>query len=529
MHIIRGRMLRRTYAQRIGILILLLLSLTGVNPVKAQEDDISPRNGEVVTKTPAIIQLQVAGSAPVRVTLENDQGVSIPFTGEYTREEGYLAVKPPALTSGTYIVRWSSSTGERWSSFSVGEVSAVVTAGSFNIYLVLALGAFLVLSIGLLIVGKSRRNTLLITLGAVLTTLGMLGEVAALKTTTDFKLKDKEIATLSASECLKSSNRLDVERCLTGSYVSIAYASTPKEASMALQQDMAKYPMLRYYCHHTSHAIGRASFDIYESIKVAFESGIEVCDFGYFHGIVEEASGFQTDSEFVAAIPSLCAELTTNSLFYMQCIHGIGHAIAQRTNNDMLRGLEMCESLDEVLVEQQVAIRTACGTGVTMEWFSVATSGGLESVSPLVDSPREVCSQVASRWASACYEYIGNTVDSSKPYESLIEIGSWCLESKYAESCYIGLARAGVGLGVPVEEILSICQNSNDALVTSTCLEFYIVSKATTIDFTIDSVTSTCNALNALVDARTLCVSAYTKVQDILENVELTGASTTTG
>ena len=525
----RGRRLRRTYAQRVSILILMLLSLTGVSPVKAQEDDISPRNGEVVTKTPTIIQLQVAGSAPVRVTLENDQGVLIPFTGEYTREDGYLAVKPPALTSGTYIVRWDSDAGERWSSFSVGEVSAVVTAGSFNVYLVLAIGAFLVLSIGLLLIGKSRGNALLITLGVICTTLGMLGEVAALKTTSDFKLKDKEIATLSASECLKSSNRLDVERCLTGLYVSIAYASTPKEASESLQQDMAKYPMLRYYCHHTSHAIGRASFDIYESIKVAFESGIEVCDFGYFHGIIEEASGFQSDSEFVTAIPSLCTELTTNSLFYMQCIHGIGHAIAQRTNNDMLRGLEICESLDEVLVEQQVAIRTACGTGVTMEWFSVATSGGLESVSPLVDSPREVCSQVASRWASACYEYIGNTVDSSRPYESLLEIGSWCSISEYAESCYIGLARAGVGLSVPAKEILDICQNSNNTLITDTCLEFYIVSKATTIDFTIDSVTTTCDSLNALVDARALCTSAYEKVQGILASVELTGASTTTG
>ena len=91
------------------------------------------------------------------------------------------------------------------------------------------------------------------------------------------------------------------------------------------------------------------------------------------------------------------------------------------------------------------------------------------------------------------------------------------------------MARAGVGLSVPAKEILDICQNSNNTLVTDTCLEFYIVSKATTIDFTIDSVTTTCDSLNALVDARALCTSAYEKVQGILASVELTGASTTTG
>lgn len=505
---------------------LMLLVATGGQGMASGEDTV-PRNGETTSKTPPLIQVRVPGNGEVNITLENDKGVLIPFTGEVLRANGTLAVKPPALVYGTYIVRWAGGAKNGWFAFSVGKPTAVVTSGTFNPYIIAPTFAVLLLAAAVGLLGGVKRNKKIYLLSIPMLALSLVGFFGALGAKSEYQLKKITFTTLGAQECLKSSNRLDVERCLVGTYVSLAYESTPAQASVALEKDMLANPLLRYYCHHTSHAIGRASYAIYGSLEKAFTLGVEVCDFGYYHGIVEEASGYQTDEFFQESIPTLCTNLTTNNLFYMQCIHGIGHAVAQRTNNDMVRGLAMCERLDSLPVAELGPALNACGTGVTMEWFSVATSGsdGLNAVRPTVSKPRDVCALIGKRWGAECYEYIGNTVDSSKPYESLREIASWCLGNPYENSCYIGLARAGTGLGVSAKDMLQICQVSDDQDVQNECLEKYIIGKATTIDFTLESVDRTCADLGKYADVRELCAKARIKVQEINKGVQLTRES----
>lgn len=514
----------RTWRMLIVVLLpLVLLTTTGTRVLAGGEETI-PRNGETVSKTPPLIQVRVPGTGEIEVTLENDKGAIIPFTGDIERSNGTVALKPPALVYGTYIVRWVSGADSGWFSFSVGEPTAVVTSGTFNPYIVAVTCAFLLLSLAIGLIGGVKKSKKMYLVSIFTIAVSLVGLVGAVGAKSEYQLKKLTPSTLGVQECLKSSNRLDVERCLVGAYVSVAYESTPAEASTTLEKDMLANPMLRYYCHHTSHAIGRASYAIYGSIEKAFTLGVEVCDFGYYHGIVEEASGYQTDEFFQESIPTLCVDLTTNNLFYMQCIHGIGHAVAQRTNNDMVRGLTMCERLDSLPIEEQKSALNACGTGVTMEWFSVATSGadGLNSVRPTVSKPRDVCAQIGERWGGECYEYIGNTVDSSKPYESLTEIASWCLDAPYVNSCYIGIARAATGLGVSSKDILQICQIADDVAVRNECLEKYIVGKATTIDFSVESVDRTCAEMGKYADVQALCVQARIKVVEIDKDVKLT-------
>lgn len=526
-HLYTSRKTSRVWATFLALLLSLLLLSAGGTKVEAVGEETVPRNGETVSHTPPLIQVRIPGSGGIEVTLENDKGDVIPFTGDSKRADGTLALKPPALVYGTYIVRWVSESDSGWFSFSVGEPTAIVTSGTFNLYIVVAAVAFLLLALAVGLLGYVKKSKKMYIVSASAVVVSLLGLTGAIGAQNEYRLKKLTPSTMGVQECLKSSNRLDVERCLVGVYVSMAYESTPAQASITLEKDMLANPMLRYYCHHTSHAIGRASYAIYDSIEKAFTSGVEVCDFGYYHGIVEEASGYQTDEFFQESIPTLCVDLTTNNLFYMQCIHGIGHAVAQRTNNDMVRGLAMCERLDILPANERKPALNACGTGVTMEWFSVATSGagGLNSVSPTINKPRDVCAQIGERWGGECYEYIGNTVDSSKPYDSLTEIASWCLDSSYVNSCYIGIARAATGLGVPSKEILEICQIAQDPTVRDECLEKYIVGKATTIDFSVESVDRTCVEMAKYADVTALCVQAKAKVVDIDRDVKLTRGS----
>lgn len=513
----------RTVLALIFLPILLLTLLP--DRVAADSENTYPRNGEIVGKTPRSIR--VPGTGKVEITLKNDQGVMIPFTGETLVNDGTVTVQPPALVYGTYIVTWSSADGDGWFSFSVGEPSATVTAGTFNVYLAVLVAAILLAAAAAGVVGRAKKNKKMYLGSIPLLLTAVTGALLVSRTDSEYSLKKLDSSIEPAQECLKSSNRLNVERCLVGSYVSLAYASSPAEASRTLEKDMQTNPMLRYYCHHTTHAIGRAGYAIYGSVAEAFTKGVEVCDFGYYHGIIEEASGYQTDESFQDSIPTLCGDLTTNDLFYMQCIHGIGHAVAQRTNNDMLRGLTMCERLDVLPKEELAAALNACGTGVTMEWFSVATSGseGLNAVSPTVSSPRDVCPMVSDRWAGECYEYVGNTVDSSKPYESLSELAGWCTGTPQPVSCYIGIARAGVGLGVSPKDILSICRTSGEAEPRNQCIEWYIVGKATTIDFSLESVERSCAEMSGYPEIGAICARAKDKVAQIEKNVALTGGA----
>jgi len=71
-------------------------------------------------------------------------------------------------------------------------------------------------------------------------------------------------------------------------------------------------PSLRSYCHETSHAIGRAALRVLGSIGSAFETGFDVCDFGYYHGIIEGAGGSSDYEGFRTLVPTLCAELASS-------------------------------------------------------------------------------------------------------------------------------------------------------------------------------------------------------------------------
>ena len=325
--------------------------------------------------------------------------------------------------------------------------------------------------------------------------------------------------TIEAAEtCLQGSNRLQTQRCLAQLYTSMVQQEGVEPALdhlLALTQQSGEAV---FHCHEASHAIGRASMRSHDDIVAAFTDGYDVCDFGYYHGIVEAAADHLDDEEFRDAVPTLCAGLASeNTLFYMQCLHGTGHAAALRANNDLNRGLEFCDELretDTLADEQREGALNGCGTGVTMEWFSTASIAGSDSgaVSPPVSQPREVCAEVDERWQPECYEYVGNTLDTSRPAASLRELADWCLQTTEISACFVGLTRAAGGVGIDPQIVFDVCAMADNPALEN-CLTFYIVYRATTIDYRLSVVDELCEQLPAdgTYDKESVCEQARTQ------------------
>lgn len=322
------------------------------------------------------------------------------------------------------------------------------------------------------------------------------------------------------AECLVGTNRLTIARCLDGSLVAIVERDGVGPALDTLRDLIGVNSRARFFCHEASHAVGRASLRINGNLADAFRAGYDVCDFGYYHGIVEGAAGGFDDATFLAQVPSLCQDFASaEELFYMQCNHGIGHAAARRTNNDMVRALEFCNALDKnpQLTGDRLRIaRNGCGTGVTMEWFATATADPNAAVTPEVSEPRDVCTQIPSRWAPECVEYVGNTLDSSDPVNSLREIGRWCTTTGFDEACFRGVARAAAGVGIPPADAIAVCDTN--APTRDDCVSFYIAIVATTIDFDVSAVDRICAKLpeRDRTGAFSLCERARQAVTEVL-------------
>jgi hypothetical protein len=336
----------------------------------------------------------------------------------------------------------------------------------------------------------------------------------------DVAFIEKETAALAS--CFEAGNRLEIQRCMEGSLVAVAETENVNAALKSLEGLMKSEGRARYFCHEASHAVGRASLRINNGIAEAFRDGYDVCDFGYYHGIVEGASAGMNDQDFERAVSTLCAEFASaEELFFMQCNHGLGHAAARRTNNDMLRALDFCgaiENTDGLEGDRLEVARNGCGTGVTMEWFATATLSENPTVTPKVDKPRDVCHQVPTEWAAECYEYVGNTLDASDPVSSLLELGAWCSTSPQVGPCYKGLARAAAGVGISDRDAIGVCDTAKNSDDRDGCVTYYIATVATTLEFSEKPVERICALLpeRDRIGTNSLCEQVLQAVRQVL-------------
>ncbi|MFM7088576.1 MAG: hypothetical protein ACKOW9_03530 [Candidatus Paceibacterota bacterium] len=211
-------------------------------------------------------------------------------------------------------------------------------------------------------------------------------------------------------------------------------------------------------CHALSHAVGRAAWSKYENIADAFNSGFDVCDFGFYHGVVEKAGMEMGLDEFIVKIPQMCAELNNDGLRYSQCAHGAGHGALYRSEGDINLAMSLCSGF-----KNDQGLLSGCQTGVSMEYFHL-WYWKKDYVKPSPEYARDACSLVQDEYRDSCYEYIFAGVQAKTETEQdIYREAQWCNQTAdtHIEACLTSLARHSVGnRKVQPELIAKYCPES---------------------------------------------------------------------
>jgi hypothetical protein len=212
-------------------------------------------------------------------------------------------------------------------------------------------------------------------------------------------------------------------------------------------------------CHDLSHVTGRAAWAKYGNVAQAFNAGYDVCDFGYFHGIVEAAGAEMTPEEFKSRIPGMCGELRADYLRYSQCAHGSGHGAFYLAQGDMEAAMELCSGFPR----DDQGVTSGCETGVSMEWFAVYESDSTE-LTPKVADRRMVCGAVAAPYRASCFDYLYNGIEVVLAGDAdIAREAAWCEENAgaAAANCLVSLGRVVIaGLQRSPDQVHGICDGA---------------------------------------------------------------------
>lgn len=98
-------------------------------------------------------------------------------------------------------------------------------------------------------------------------------------------------------------------------------------------------------CHLLAHKVGRAGFKEYGSVERALSLPGRLCNFGYFHGVLEGVFGDKVSHGMVApdSVTELCQPFVMRWA-RAQCFHAIGHGLLYTMGYNLTHALNLCDS-----------------------------------------------------------------------------------------------------------------------------------------------------------------------------------------
>jgi hypothetical protein len=189
-------------------------------------------------------------------------------------------------------------------------------------------------------------------------------------------------------------------------------------------------------CHDIAHHLAHFLFEYFDrDVSEALSHVDSTCGNALYHGIIEYSLIDQMNSKNIdrddVDITSTCKNIgsspTTN--LHTQCVHGIGHAIAQLYEHDVFEGIKRCDDL-ELLSEQDM-----CYDGFFMDndHENFFTKGGDFDK----DDIYYPCNKLDEKYKERCYFFQGYYIlrENGKSYEPSLEQCSNLPDEKYIGKC----------------------------------------------------------------------------------------------
>ena len=316
---------------------------------------------------------------PAVSLIDDLTGQTVPFTAPgLTTEDGSTRAYLPQLPPGKFTLRWDG--GQR--SIVVRAPGASVAAygardaqggGGLNPALLILAG-----SVGMVVLVLLRRRGLgqaAVAAVFVLSGVVIIGGSGGTPSAADkprWEACDLRDTLDEALLCKVSSLVAQLE---DGEYASVAQL-------LATSTDPS--------CHEIAH---RSSFHIWRTtrdINRATSMLIPGCDDGLIHGISESMATFTADGEFTGKLETFCNS-GVQDYARIACLHGGGHATVWRTNGDLERSWEICDTFTS---SDDFDIHQECKGAAVMEWsdrWTQERAGSVKTLRPRIDEPMELC------------------------------------------------------------------------------------------------------------------------------------------
>jgi hypothetical protein len=228
----------------------------------------------------------------------------------------------------------------------------------------------------------------------------------------------------------------------------------PATALGKLQNLMNSDQSVLRSCHPLVHVIGQSAFLKYQDFGKAMSYQNEICNSGYFHGVIE--TYFASVDDVLPALQNVCRNYPVDTFNGWQCYHGIGHGLMFYTENELPKSLRYCEKLSKNKESE------ACNNGVFMENFNTDQKTHPSKFLSNDDSFYP-CTEQNEGHKPDCYLYIPTYYLSQHTNEYLRAL-TWCdqAESNFRPYCIHGVSGQAIKENINNPKLVeSICDQLN--------------------------------------------------------------------
>lgn len=260
------------------------------------------------------------------------------------------------------------------------------------------------------------------------------------------------------SKLNKSCQKTSDYPCYKKEFVSLIKNSGIKPVLVALASLNNSNQVVRQYCHSLAHDLGRTAYDLTDGdFGQIFTKGDTTCWSGFFHGALEKA--FKNSTNLAKTARSICTtkHKVVGSFLTYQCLHGLGHGLSARFDNEIFSALHVCEAL-ETSYEQN-----SCFGGVFMENY-VADGINHQTRYTDVTDTLAPCNKVADKYKFNCYQLVSIQILKVNGYDFASAFKT-CqrADSAYVEICYQSVGRDIAGYTAEnYDQALADCSLGNE-------------------------------------------------------------------
>ena len=226
----------------------------------------------------------------------------------------------------------------------------------------------------------------------------------------------------------------DYTDCWYQAFANLAYAEGVPAAFERLQAEILVNSELNRVCHITTHGIGAGGYLRSKGdLAATVAGGSDLCG-GFYHGVMIQALEDIPDggdAEVAALLIDTCFDTVAFPEYGARtnCMHGAGHALMVRENNNLPEMLRVCDAVEA----REMGMGYFCSLGVTMENF--ISSWGLDRRWLKEGDPMYPCNVIEPQHRAACCggigqdhaQLVGNEPDA---------LGKICLEADPAWVAY---------------------------------------------------------------------------------------------